>query len=159
MSEEMMKLAYEFGVGVARREIEKRAGRYEEGVDEEWPMANRMKQHGSIGAILGGLGAGMATMPRRGGLAHTLAGTGIGALLGGTLGLSTGGIHGSYDAGLVHALKKRENPAFDDDPSTRAMLWNGLLGAGASEAGKNRGWQEKDLAVALAALRNQQPPG
>lgn len=179
MSEEMMKLAYEFGAGLAQREMAKAAGRYEETVDEDSPIWSRIKQHGGTGARWGGglgalLGAGAgATMGggRRGGggLAGALGGAAVGGLTGllsgGLLGGAVGSTQGSYDAGLVHALKKRENPSFDDSPTTRAMATNLFLGlnpvpgsapllaAALSEHGKNQGRNEPDLAGALAALR------
>lgn len=195
MSEEMKKLAHEFGADLARAQLAKQAGRYEETVDEDSPIWSRIKQHAGTGAKWGGglgalLGAGLAASPRPGDggarfrayhpgkgrgkglgmLAHLLGGAAIGGVAGGLggglFGAGAGATQGSYDAGLVHALKRRENPSFDDNPTARAAATGLFLGlnpgnpmlspvmnAAASEFGKSRGHSEPDLASALAALR------
>lgn len=190
MSEEMKKLAHEFGADLARAQLAKQAGRYEETVNEDSPIGARIMQHGGtgakwgggLGALLGatlGLGGAGLRVDRRGGhrgmgagtriltgLGGALGGAAFGSLLGGLTGAGVGATQGSYDAGLVHALKKRENPMHDDNPTERAAatglffginpgnpLLSPAVNAAASEVGKNRGWTETDLAAALAALR------
>lgn len=180
MNEEMKKFAHEFGADLARAQLAKQAERYEETVDEHTPILSRIGQHagtglkwgGGLGALLGAaLGLGAGRVPHGGrhgtwygtraltGSAGALGGAALGGLTGGLLGAGAGATQGSYDAGLVHALKRRENPSFDDNPTARAAATglflgpNPVMNAAASEFGKSRGHSEPDLASALAALR------
>lgn len=160
------------------------------GVDEDNPILNRVLGDTLAGARMGSrVGAGLGALGGMGAGAYaavthgmnpllgvpigfvggTLLGSGVGGLGGGALGMGVGGLHGGYDAGLVHALKRRENPDFDDNPTMRSALVNMLmsapttkfesamltagLGGLASELGKSKGRQVEDPAAALAAMR------
>ncbi len=167
-----MNIARQYGAHLAKLAYD-----YSE-VDKEHPIWNRVKQDTGIGlrsgALIGGLGglsAGAVTGALSGqgiipsALGGAVVGGAIGGGVGGGIGLGVGGMHGGYDAGLVHALRRRVDPGFDDHPSLRAALVNSLtglgaasvpnavIGAGLSELGKVHGRAAADPEAALAAMR------
>lgn len=155
--------ARRLGAALARESMIKTAeGEYEETVSEHSPIAHRVGQHAMVGAALGG-GLGLLAPVISAALKKRFRGTAVpplaGALVGAGLGVGTGTIHGAYDAGKVHALKRLENPEHDDFPTLRAgaagaaLGPNALLAMLASERGKVNALSDPNAGEAIAALR------
>lgn len=167
------QLAFAYGAYLVDAGFYKEAGY--ENVDPDSPIMNRILQHAGTGGRWGaGLGAGIGALtgsflpsdlPFSGTLGGGLVGAGLGGLIGLGAGAGLGGFHGAYDAGLVHALKRRTDPNFDnphgddplhrDSPTSRSMVANaglGLIGDGL-RAGINEGTVDEGFSPLSTFLR------
>lgn len=136
------KLAYEVGRNLAklasREDVEKRLGE----VNEDYPIASQVMRRGLIGAGVGAAAGGLGLLLRSGmgsrglhpskgefyGGVRTpaqviLNSLGNSAMLGGTVGASSGLIRGSRDAGMLTGYRGK-----DDSPEARGALTGLALG-------------------------------
>lgn len=159
----LYEAARRLGAALARESLTKTAeGEYEETVSEQNPITHRIGQHALTGAAVGG-GLGLlapvlsAVLKKR--IQGSIVSPVAGAVAGAGLGVGTGTIHGAYDAGKVHALKRLENPEHNDYPTARAGLAGAVLGPNAllamlaSERGKVNALSDPNVGESLAALR------
>lgn len=152
--------AKRLGAQLARDFAKTAEGEYEETISEHSPITHRVGQHALTGAAVGGglglIGALLGSSkknPRRFLMPLTSAMAGAG------LGLGSGTIHGAYDAGKTHALKRLENPEYNDYPTLRSGVAGGMLGPNAflamlaSERGKVNALTDPNIGESIAALR------